>query len=142
MARTSIYLNFGGNTEQAFEFYKTVFNTQYIEPLSRMSDYPNPELKPEDANLVMHVGLPITGGLVLMGTDAPEHLGFNLITGNNISLNLEPDTRVETDRLFALLSAEGEVKNAMKVEFWGDYFGSCTDKYGICWMFNCTEKIN
>ncbi len=85
----------------------------------------------------MHIGLTITGGHKLMGTDAPESMGFTVLQGNNVNLNLEPDTGEETDRLFTLLSAGGKVTLPLREVFWGAYFGSCTDKFGINWLFNC-----
>jgi PhnB protein len=97
-------------------------------------------MKEEDKNLVMHVALPILGGHVLMGTDAPESMGFTVHQGNNIYINLEPDTRGDTDHLFAALSEGGKVEMQLQEMFWGDYFGSLTDKFGIKWMFNCTSK--
>ena len=75
-----------------------------------------------------------------MGTDAPESMGFKVSCGNNIYINLEPDTRAETERLFKALSAGGKVEMVLQEMFWGDYFGSCTDKYGVQWMFNCASK--
>jgi PhnB protein len=109
-----------------------------------MSDVPAQEGQPlmaeADKNLVMHVALPILGGHMLMGTDAPESMGFTVTRGNNIYINLEPDTRAETDRLFAMLSAGGKVEMQLQEMFWGGYYGSCTDKFGIRWMFNCENK--
>ena len=97
-------------------------------------------MKEEDKALVMHVELPILGGHMLMGTDAPESMGFKVINGNNVHINLEPDSRSETSRLFAALSEGGKVDMQLQEMFWGDYYGSCTDKYGIHWMFNCASK--
>lgn len=94
----------------------------------------------EDENLVMHVALPILGGHMLMGTDAPESMGFQVIPGNNVYINLEPDTRAETDRLFNALSKGGRVEMPLQEMFWGDYFGSLTDRFGVQWMFNCSSK--
>lgn len=144
MARVSTYLNFPRNTEEAFNFYKSVFGTEFSAPIGRMGDVPPhegmPPLAEEDKNLVMHVALPILGGHVLMGTDAPESMGFTVNFGNNVYINLEPDTRAETDRLFAALSDGGKVEMAPTEMFWGGYFGSCTDKFGVQWMFNCDSK--
>ena len=144
MATVSTYLNFARNTEEAFHFYKTVFQTDFVGEISRMGDAPPqegmPPLSEEDKNLVMHIMLPITGGHMLMGTDAPESIGFKLTTGNNIYINLQPDTRKETKRLFDALSKGGVVTMELTDMFWGDYFGSCTDQFGIQWMFNCAEK--
>lgn len=144
MAHVSTYLNFSRQTEEAFTFYKSVFGTEFIGEISRMGSVPSqpgtPALKDEDKNLVMHVALPILGGHVLMGTDAPESMGFKVNFGNNIYINLEPDTRIDTDQLFAKLSEGGKVEMALQEMFWGDYFGSCTDKFGVQWMFNCSAK--
>jgi PhnB protein len=144
MARVSTYLNFSRNTEEAFNFYKSVFGTEFEGAIDRMGDVPpqegQPELSEDDKNLVMNVQLPILGGHMLMGTDAPESMGFKLNQGNNVYINLEPDTRTETDELFKTLSEGGEVEVPLQVMFWGDYFGSLVDKFGVQWMFNCTEK--
>jgi PhnB protein len=88
----------------------------------------------------MHVELPILAGHVLMGTDAPESMGFKVAPGNNVFINLEPDTRDETRRLFDALSAGGKVEMPLQEMFWGGYFGSLADRYGIRWMFNCASK--
>ncbi len=142
MARVSTYLNFATQTEEAFLFYKTVFGTEFTAPgIRRMGDMPAMHgmspLADELKNLVMHVELPITGGHILMGTDAPSQMGFTLNFGNNIYINLEPDTKEETDKLFKALSACGNVEMDLQDMFWGAYFGSCVDKYGVRWMFNC-----
>jgi PhnB protein len=144
MARVSTYLNFPRNTEEAFNFYKSVFGTQFFGEIMRMGDVPPMEGVPacadSDKNLVMHVELPILGGHTLMGTDAPESMGFNLNFGDNVHITLEPDTRKETKRLFDALSEGGKVTMELADMFWGDYFGSCVDKFGVNWMFNCGEK--
>lgn len=145
MARVSTYLNFPRNTEKAFNFYKSVFGGEFSGGgVARFSDVPPAEGMPpianEDKNLVMHIELPILGGHMLMGTDAPESMGFNVDFGNNVHINLEPDTRAETKKLFDALSAGGKITMELQVMFWGAYFGSCTDKFGVHWMFNCTGK--
>lgn len=143
MARVSTYLNFERNTEEAFNFYKSVFGTEFIGDIDRMGTAPeDPEqpLSEEDKNLVMNVQLPILAGHVLMGTDTPASMGFQLVKGNNVYINLEPDTRKETEELFDALSQDGTVEVELQQMFWGDYFGSLTDKFGLKWMFNCSEK--
>lgn len=145
MAKVSTYLNFPRQTEEAFNFYKSVFGGEFVGgKINRMGEVPadpsRPPMSEADKNLVMHVALPILGGHVIMGTDAPESMGFKVNFGNNVYLNLEPDTRTEADRLFAALSAGGHVGMALQEMFWGDYFGSFTDKYGVQWMINCTSK--
>lgn len=145
MARVSTYLNFSNYTEEAFNFYKSVFGGEFSGGgIMRLGDDPPQEGMPpmtdDLKNLVMHVELPITGGHVLMGTDAPAQMGFKVNFGNNIYINLEPDTREETKRLFDALSSGGKVGMELQDMFWGAYFGSCTDKYGVQWMFNCSAK--
>jgi PhnB protein len=145
MASVSAYLNFSRHTETAFNFYQSVFGGEFIGGISRFGDMPpmegHPPMPEEDKNLVMHVVLPIfDGAFHLMGTDAPESMGFKVNFGNNIYINLEPDTRDETRRLFAALAEGGEVEMELQDMFWGAYFGSLTDKFGVKWMFNCSEK--
>ena len=144
MARVSTYLNFARSTEKAFMFYRSVFGGDFSEPIHRFSEIPatpgQPPLPESDKNLVMHVELPILGGHVLMGTDAPESMGFSLTQGNNVYINLEPDTRAETERLFNALSINGKIEMPLQDMFWGAYFGSLTDQFGIHWMFNCPSK--
>jgi PhnB protein len=144
VARTSTYLNFARSTEEAFNFYKSVFGTEFVGGIARFGDIPAQEGQPpisnDDKQLVMNVQLPILGGHLLMGTDAPESMGFQLNQGNNVYICLDPDTRAEADRLFAALSDGGEVEMGMEEMFWGDYFGSLVDKFGVRWMINCTSK--
>ncbi len=145
MATVSTYLNFRRNTEEAFNYYKSVFGTDFIgSGIMRFKDIPptvgTPPLPEADKNLVMHVSLPIIGGHILMGTDAPESMGFKVNFGNNVYISLQPDTRAETQRLFIALSEDGKVEQELQEMFWGDYYGSCKDKFGVHWMFNCAEK--
>jgi len=146
MSNVSIYLNFQGNTEEAFNFYKSVFGTEFSGPVSRMSDIPPqpgmPPLPDSEKNAIMHMALPILGGTLIQGTDMLESMGHKLKIGNNTTICLEPDTRAETDRLFAALSAGGSTTEIAPMQdmFWGAYWGCCLDKYGIRWMFNCYAK--
>lgn len=145
MARVSTYLNFVNNTEEAFNFYKSVFGGEFSgNGISRFKDIPPsddmPPMSENVKNLVMHVELPILGGHSLMGTDAPEEMGFKVNYGNNVYISLEPDTREETKRLFLALSEGGKVEMELQDMFWGAYYGSCKDKFGVQWMLNCTSK--
>jgi len=144
MAQVGTYLNFTRNTEEAFNFYKSVFGGEFAGGISRFSDVPPmdgmPQMAAEDLNLVMHVALPILGDHLLMGTDAPESMGFKVNFGNNVYISLSPDTREETKSLFDELSADGKVTQELQDMFWGDYYGSCVDKFGVQWMFNCSKK--
>jgi len=137
MSKIAIYLNFQGNTDDAFNFYKTVFRTEFSSPI--IGDLPKdpngPTLSEADLNCVMHVALPIIGGTELMGTDMLESLGHKLVVGNNVTISLQLDSKDEADTFYAALSDEGSEKNSMRDEFWG-YWGSCMDKFGIRWMFN------
>ncbi|MGB8490699.1 MAG: VOC family protein [Bacteroidales bacterium] len=147
MAKVSTYLNFPRNTEEAFNFYKSVFGTKFDgNGITRFRDINQPTgghpISDSDKDLVMHVELPIAGGHILMGTDAPETMGFKVIFGNNVHINLELDTRAETDKLFQALSAGGKVTMELQDMFWGEYFGSCTDKFGVQWMLTCRKKAN
>ena len=144
MARTNTYLNFVRSTEEAFNFYKSVFGTEFVGPIARFGDIPaqegQPPMSDDDKQLVMNVQLPVLGGHLLMGSDAPESMGFQLNQGNNVYIALDPDTRAESDTLFASLSAGGKVEQPMQEMFWGDYFGSLVDRFGVQWLINCTSR--
>jgi PhnB protein len=145
VARTNTYLNFARETAEAFEFYRTVFGTEYESGVSRMGDGPPqegmPPLSDADKDLVMHVALPILGGHMLMGTDAPESFGFSLNAGNNVYISLEPDTIADTERLFSALSAGGTVTTPLQEMFWGAQYGSCVDRFGVQWMVNFMPTV-
>lgn len=142
MAHVSIYLNFNGNAEEAFNHYRKVFRTEFSTPLMRMKDIPAqpgmPELSESDKNKVMHVALPILGGTEIMATDALESMGQKFIEGNNVTISLNPDTRAEADRLYKELSVGVTGGVAPHEEFWG-YWGTCKDRFGVRWMFNVSN---
>jgi len=145
MARVSTYLNFPGNTEEAFNFYKSVFNGEFTGGgFQRFGDIPAqegmPPLSDADKKLILHIELQILGGHILMATDAPESMGLKVNSGNNMHINIEPETREETKNLFDALAEGGNITMPLQDMFWGAYFGSCTDKYGINWMVNFTNK--
>jgi len=144
MPRVSTYLNFMGNTEEALNFYKSVFGTDFLSPIMRMGDMPPapgaPELSDAEKNMVMHVELPILAGHVLMATDMLESMGHERRVGNNVTINLELEDRSETERLFGLLSDGGADVFKLADMPWGAYLGTCADRYGIRWMFNCREQ--
>jgi PhnB protein len=128
-----------GNAEEAFSHYKKVFRTEFSAPLMRMKDIPPREgavpLPEAEQNKVMHVALPILGGIQIMATDMLESMGQKLIEGNNFTISLNPDTKEEADRLYKELSEGGADGVAPHDEFWG-YWGTCKDRFGIRWMFN------
>lgn len=144
MATNSVYLNYTGNAEEAFNFYKSVFGTEFIGGIMRHGDVPAMEGMPalDDATrqMVMNIQLPITGGLTIMASDIFPGLGDPIVPGNNFSIGVHPDTREEADRIFAGLSAGGKVTQAMEDQFWGDYYGSFNDKFGIPWYVVVTAK--
>lgn len=134
MKAVNTYLNFNGNTEEAFNFYKSVFGGEFTT-LMRYRETPGSDQFPNAAlNKIMHVALPIGGSAVLMGTDALQSMGFTLVTGNNVHIVLYAESKEEADSLFGKLSAGGKVKMPLSDQFWGDYYGDFTDKFGICWM--------
>ncbi len=143
MARTNIYLNFQGNAEEAFNTYKSIFNTEWAAPIMRIGDLPSlegmPTLTEAEKKMVMHVSLPVLGGTLIMGTDMIESMGHKLIIGNNTTISLEPDTKEEADRLYQALAQEGTDCVAPHDEFWG-YWGVCLDRFGIRWMFNVPNQ--
>lgn len=145
VARTCTYLNFPGNTEEAFLFYKKVFGGEFSgKGIQRLAEVPpvegQPALSEEDKKLILHIELPLLGGHILMGTDAPESMGFKIEFGNNYYICLEPETRKETKRLFEALAEGGKITMPLQDLFWGAYYGDCTDKFGVRWMVNCPIK--
>jgi len=143
MAKVRTWLHFRGNTEEAFNFYKKVFGTEFVDGIHRFSEIPlmegQPPLSEEEKNLVFNVQLPIIGGHQLAGNDAPESLG-NLIKGNNVDICLDLDTQAEVNKFFNALSEGGKVEMQPQDMFFGAYFGACIDKFGINWVFNCSTK--
>ncbi|HEX9600979.1 MAG TPA: VOC family protein [Mariniflexile sp.] len=143
MSKVAIYLNFQGNTEEAFNAYKSIFGTEFSTPIMRLKDIPPnpsmPKLSESDLNSVMHVALPIIGDTELMGTDMLESMGHKLVIGNNTTISLQLDSKEAADRLYNALSEGGTDKEPMRDEFWG-YWGCCLDKFGIRWMFNVMNQ--
>jgi PhnB protein len=142
MAYVSIYLNFSGSTEEAFNMYKKVFKTDFMS-LMRFKDMPpNPQAPPlaeSDKNKIMHVALPILAGTIIMGTDVLESMGQKLVEGNNFTISLNPDTKEEADTLYSGLSEGASDNVAPHDEFWG-YWGTCKDRFGVRWMFNVMKQ--
>lgn len=140
MLKINPYLNFAGNTEEAFNFYKSVFGGEF-KSFFRFRDMPmkGVNLSEEDAAKIMHVGLPVGKDQTLMGSDALESLGQKLVEGNNLYISIHPDSREEADRLFAALSRGGEVSMPIADQPWGDYYGDLQDKFGMHWMINYSK---
>ena len=138
MSRVNTYLNFPGNTEEAFKFYKSVFGTEYIS-VTRMKDMPRPEGAPalaeSDANKIMNIQLPITNGHVLMATDALESLGHKVTVGNNVTISLDLDSAEEAEKVYSkLMTNSPENSGPLAKMPWGALWGSCQDQFGIRWM--------
>lgn len=133
------YLNFGGNAEEAFRFYQSVFGGElYIQ---RMSEVPEmTELSEEESNCAMHIALPLSNGQILMASDVLPSHGHVLEMGNNSYISIAPDSREEADRIFRELSKDGKVEMDLQEMFWEDYFGSFRDQYGVYWMINYNLK--
>jgi len=143
MFKLNPYLNFNGNAEAAFLFYKSVFGGEF-EGLHRFSDAPDTPgmaaLPESDKSKIMHVVLPIGNGMLLMGTDVLSSMGRPPVSGDNISLSLAPDSEAETRRLYEALSAGGTIEVPLEAMFWGALFGMVTDKFGIKWMVNFEKE--
>ncbi|TDQ30096.1 VOC family protein [Tenacibaculum caenipelagi] len=134
------YLNFDGNAEEAFNFYKSVFGGEFTA-LMKMSDAPDADKLPEeDKNRVMHISLPLSKDTILMASDILPYEGHTLKEGNNSYISIHPESKEEADRLFNGLSKEGDIEMPLEMQFWGDYFGSFIDKFGIHWMVNYSEQ--
>ena len=139
MAQINPYLNFMGTTEEAFNFYKSVFGGEFLA-LMRFKDTPHGDnMSAEDKEKIMHVALPV-GGNMLMGTDTLESMGQTLKIGDHVSIAINPQNMDEAKQLFDGLAAGGEVQVALEKMFWGAWFGMLVDKYGIKWMVNYDEN--
>lgn len=132
------YLNFPGNTEEAFKFYKTVFGGELS--IMHFSDTPEAEKMPAGVkDKVMHASLPLGNGNFLMATDACEEMGFSLTQGNNVFICISPDSKEQADQFFNALSEGGKINTPLQDMFWGDYYGDLTDKFGTKWMINYSK---
>ena len=145
MTNINPYLNFDGNAEEAMNFYKAAFGGEFMEPVMRWGTAPGCEefnLSNADKEKVMHMALPVSKGNAIMASDSIKGLGPALSVGNNVTIAIGPDSREEADRIFDTLSAGGEVQMPMADAFWGGYFGSFVDKFGISWLINVDERQN
>ena len=135
------YLNFDGQAEEAFNFYKSIFGGEFSGNMKMKEAPGTEELTEDEQNRTMHISLPIGIENLLMGSDIMPSMGQKLVKGNHNYISLHPDSRAEAERLFKGLSAGGEIEMPMADQFWGDYFGSFTDKFGICWMINFNPQF-
>ena len=140
MKAVNPYLNFPGTTEEAFNFYKSVFGGEFAM-LQRFKDTPEKDRVPaHEQDKIMHIALPIGKGVVLMATDALESMGHKVITGTNFHLSISTESEEEAKTLFAALSAGGKVTIPLDKMFWGAYFGMCTDQFNVQWMVSYDEN--
>ena len=141
MAIINPYINFNGNAEEAFTFYKSVFGGEFAN-ITRFKDLSGPGFQAEEkeANKIMHIALPI-GNNTLMANDVPEHMGRVNENENRSKISITAESREEADRLFKGLSAGGQVEMPMDNSPWGSYFGMFRDKYGIEWMIDFNSKM-
>jgi PhnB protein len=140
MALINPYINFNGNAEEAFTFYKSVFGGEFSN-ITRFKDLPNPgfTVSEKEATKIMHIALPI-GNNVLMANDVPEFMGKTNENENRSKISITADSKEEADKLFNGLSAGGQIEVPMDESPWGSYFGMFRDKYGIEWMVDYTPK--
>jgi PhnB protein len=143
MALINPYLNFNGNTEEAFKFYKSVFGGEFAL-IIRFKEMQSPEHKVSEAdeNKIMHIALPIGKGNVLMATDFLESMGQKMEEGNRYSVSISAESKEEADKLFSGLSAGGQIEVPIADSPWGSYFGLFKDKFGIQWMVDFDPKYN
>ncbi len=140
MALINPHINFNGNAEEAFTFYKSVFGGEF-ERIMRFKELSSPEfpVAENEANKIMHIALPI-GKNVLMANDVPESMGPTNENENRSKISISTESKEEADRLFNGLSAGGQIEMPITDSPWGSYFGMFRDKYGIEWMVDFDPK--
>lgn len=140
MALINPHINFNGNAEEAFTFYKSVFGGEFTK-IMRFKDLSSPEfpVAENEANKIMHIALPI-GKNILMANDVPEILGRVNESENRSKIAISAESKEEADKLFSGLSEGGEIEMPMEDSPWGSYFGMFRDKYGIEWMVDFDPK--
>lgn len=139
MPKLNPYLNFDGQAEEAFTFYKSVFGGDFVGGVMKMGNAPGTEhLSDDEKDRVMHIALPI-GKDLLMASDIIPSMGQKLNQGNGNYISIFPESREEADRIFNALSVGGEIEMPMEDQFWGDYFGSFRDRFGVYWMVNYSK---
>ena len=133
------YLNFAGNTEEAFNFYKKVFGGDFLGGVFRFKDTPEAEkMSDADKDKIMHIALKMGESNMIMATDVLESMGFKLTFGNNFYISIDAESKDEADKIFKGLSEGAKIEMKMADQFWGAYFGSLKDKFGVNWMISFT----
>ena len=138
MALINPYINFNGNAEEAFNFYKSIFGGEFAT-IMRFGDMPNPNIPETENNKIMHIALPI-GQNVLMGNDVPEFMGRVNENENRSKISIGAESKEEADKLYNGLSAGGQIEMPIGDSPWGSYFAMFRDKYGIEWMVDFDPK--
>ncbi len=134
------YLNYPGNAEEAFKFYKSVFGGEFSS-VQRFKDTPEANrVSAAERDKIMHIALPIGKGVTLMASDSLESMGQKPSAGDNFSLSIIVDSKQEADQVFEGLSRGGKIEMPMQKMFWGDYFGMFADRFGIRWMVSFPEN--
>jgi len=144
MTTANVYLTFNGNCEEAFNFYKSVLGGEfpYVGRFKDMPPHEGKPVDPTDADRIMHISLPISKETMIMGSDTAGEWAQGFKEGNNFSICISPDSKESADRIFNGLSKGGKTGMPMAEMFWGDYFGTFTDKFGINWMISFNDKQN
>ena len=135
MATVNPYLNFLGNTEEAFNFYKSVFGGEFAMVMRFKDVPPEHKMSPTEDEKIMHIALPLGQGSILMGSDIPEAYG-KVVPGTNITISISTSSEEEADNFFKGLSEGGQPTMPMEKAFWGSYFGMLTDKFDVQWMIS------
>ena len=142
MSSINTYLNFNGNCEEAFNFYKSVFGGEFafIGKYKDMPENPASPISEDNKEKIMHASLPIGENSILMGSDTGGEWASNFIQGNNFAISINTKNKNEADRLFSNLSVDGKITMPINKTFWDSYFGMFTDKFGINWMVSFDES--
>lgn len=143
MATINPHINFNGNAEEAFNFYKSVFGGEFTK-IMRFKDKAIPDFQPseKEANKIIHIALPIGKNNILMGNDVPEFMRKTNENENRNKIAIGAESKEEADRLFNGLSAGGQIEMPISDSPWGSYFGMSRDKYGIEWMVDFASNPN
>jgi PhnB protein len=137
MTRLHTYLNFAGNAEEAFNFYRSVFGGEFSSVV-RFKEMPMEGVSiPEaDQDKILYIALPIGDDDILMASDTLRSLGQELVQGNNVYVSVHPQSKEKADEIFSALSERGEIEMPIADQVWGDYYGALRDKFGVMWMVN------
>jgi len=139
MKTVNAYLNLNGTTEKAFDFYRSVFGGEFSSVMRYKDMSKSDKLPEKERNRIMHIALPMRDG-VLMGSDILESMGTKVNMGNGVYITITPDSEDEARKVFKALSVDGKVEMALEKMFWGDIYGTFTDKFGVQWMIDYTYE--